>query len=1498
MARPLRFVRQNLTRLGRLEIALAGALADRDTPRALDRLRALYPRFEQLGKEAAPLWLPFLDSVFDARFRPHLREADFDRLGGFGDHLAEAGAVGWPRSRWPIVQACAARGTAADLRRAYRLLTEVYHVRWTQHEHRLRAAAWLARLGAVDDVHLSVYAEMTTRRPPAPPEVAARVAEILDVGFDSDAERLRRACSLAERLGGPTASAGTARVAAVSVDTAFVRGLGELLLHDRPRSAAPLFTAALARTPDHAEALRGLLCVGLRTREFPTAISAAEEAAVLTPRCADLLLLCRTLAWLDGSGTSGGPLVAPPALPATSARLAAITPGRDTGPWRDYALGRTCLVEGDARQARQVLTGVLDAGLPEADVHYHAAWAHLLCRDPGGVRASYDALAGAAGSWALGCLLQDAEPGQPLPDPVPAVPHGFAQVAWVRRALVGDGPLPPALEVRSLFVPGALQADLFEALRTALAVAAAHGGLSGSGTLRHPLFARLPAAERLMWTGLSVRESRPEDGRRTLRRALELGRDRAAVLLALDAVREGRPAEARELLRDVRGPKAALLVAWADAHDGAETDAAEPFAKLFALGLAPADHASALLALRDAADAWAHGAVDSARAHAARAVTQLRSASRLGKGRFEVLPHQRAAESLAAAADPAELNWQDAAAQPWAARLLGLARLVRAPESVDAPLVRSFPQWLPPTTHGAALAQVALRVVLLSEDEAARREAAAILARLGEHSPGPTVDRAARCGAEGAEHADRAGLRTGEQGADLSGDPLAALAGAGQALDGQALDGQAQDGPDLAAAVRRLRAVRPESGRADQAALVALLANALEGRALPAPLPFDAPATVAAALAAATAAGQAAAGNTAAAVDTLLAACLAHEMDGLVDLRRVLPHLVVSAAGRGRREAVGAVLAPIMRQVLADGNGSDGNGSGGNGTGQSGTGGLAFAYYSTMLGDFATAENAWRRLLERTASGADGLTRLRGEYGRFLCHRAASAHLGGDRPTVLRSMRLAARYLPETARERYEELASEQLVATLVDTLLPESPVVDRRWLGRHPRLVELARANPDLGKALTSGTAELILKQWRLASLRAGYDIELWHTLAVLAREDALARPLGSPAALPARTTATALWCVLLTDPALRAHFARHTLPGEADDSLRDELTGALLADRKAQLTEATAQDDQDTAEQCLRCLDAVQHGLTATRRLLERGPFFAVAANLAGDDDAFAPIAERAGVLIDAWGEDLVAAGKRTLTDSEAISRLGEDSKLDKNYEAALSRLGIALLLERPPGNVLCAALDWGYDWFFCCHDQTDDEAGRMVLDVMRPFAEHLTPRCTPGRGHTAENKALSWFSYACGVSAARFARKVGGARRVELFDEASAHQERAGEWNPEWEPPRRELCRSRGEWLFARGDFTGAERMLRDLGDDNRQIAVLYNNHALDRLRDARALLRIAESGEHVDAAVDLADEYERMLLKAALLSPDDPVIRGNVEQISSIRADIAEKRSKLE
>ena len=983
-----------------------------------------------------------------------------------------------------------------------------------------------------------------------------------------------------------------------------------------------------------------------------------------------------------------------------------------------------------------------------------------------------------------------------------------------------------------------------------------------------PLFARLPAAERLLWSALAVRASDPERSRLTLHRAHSLGRDRAAVLLAVDALDDGRFVEVHQLLRDVRGPKAELLRAWADAHLGATREALARFEELADSGLGQADYAVALLTLRDAAQASALGRIEDARRYAGRAESQFASAATRSHGRIQTAHLERAAQSLARTDDVPD--WPDVAGQAWIARLLGLVRLIRAPESVDVQLLQALPDWIRPSagdsprfTVGVALSRAVLRVVLLTEDAVARQAAGELLNLLAERFPGEKTARAAQRGAA------CIALRTGHAVDPPSDDPLTALVAAGELLTGA--------DRDLTEAVRQLRDAGAEDDQRNTA-LVALFAEALDGRPLPDPFPVEVPAQVQAALAAATAAGQAER-DPAAAVDTLLVVLGAHDMNALIDLPRVLPHLALRAVKGVRREASIALLAPIVRQAAEDAEKPGGIGP------------LAAARYAAVTGDDETADRCFRRALD-LASGDDGdrdgdgdhdgsagRDGLRREYGRFLCRRAV---LAANRTTTLVLLDTAAGYLPGEPERMLADLEDDESVGALLRFLFPGSPILGRQGRGRHPRLADLLSANPGLRQALAARQTEDTAQEWQSAVERDG-DIELRHTLAVLALEDALAaRPADPRAARQARLTATALWMVLLADPALKPHFAELTMPDQADTRLHEHIVKELLDDQKVRLTQAAAGGDLDTAREHAACLTAVRFGLTATRKLLDDHPFAPVARQM-GARRSFDLIAARAAELLEEWGAERVKEGERRLHDPVAIRKLAQTYPgLDLDYQSAVREAEVVVAVGLALKSVLRNAVDWHTRWLQCASDMKHAALTLVATRSAKPFVERLEPQCTPGRAHLAENRTLAEHFLVRGV--------------VVLDDdpkESLALIERSLEWDPSWEIATSLLDRAAvevGLRLFDEGDYPGLQQIVQQIPGARERIAIVLNNRSVENQNKADDLLtRLSNPAVPAQASVisqlhSALAEAEFLLLHALRIDPD-ATIRSNLDQVQS-------------
>lgn len=1506
-AEPERSFGRYFSRAGRLENAWAAALAQSDPARALERLRALFRRFDRRAADAAPLWLSFQESVLDARFAPLLTDDDFEQMAAVGQQLAIAAGGGLTEAWSPLIRLSLARHTPADQQRAHALLTGLYWSSLTSEDVRRNSAAALAGFEAVGDAQLALYADVASLSVPIP-EVVELIGRVLQVGFDDGDERLGRAFSLAAKLGD----------AMSRVDAVFALALGELLLNRRPQAALTYFQAMRAHDADEAtdtEALRGVIASHMHAREFSAAISAAVSGASdaaphaatddvplaprLTPRCAELFALCRQLAWLDEpqslseAGVSGAADSAPP---QTAARLAEIAPGRDTGPWLDYAIGRTHLLDGEAEKARHLLAPLPANGLAGPDALYHAAWAHLLCHDAESVRAAFAAAAGRPGSWALGCMLQDAEPGHAMAALAPLVPVAFQAVAQARETLATQGAVAAPVDLIALSLRGATRPDLFEALRTALGVAVARGDAPAlSPLIRQPLFARLPAAERMLWTGLAVRPVDPEQARQSLRRALALGSNRAALILAVDALDDGRPTEARQLLHGVTGPKAALVLAWIEARAGEHPQAVERFETLAEHGAAHADYALGLLALRDAAGSWAREKAQEAAERAERAVQAFTTASRRAPNRFAPAPLISAARLLQAT--PAEADgpppWREFAAQPWILRQLAFSRLVRVPALAQATLLREIAAWAlaspadslaappeyahPEYAHPeyAALAEAVLRVALLTADSAICEQASTLLTSLAERFPAPEIRIAAR------RAAACAALRAGKETAEAESDPLIALAAMsavfGDEYEGYNVAGRAEAVRILRAAAAATAAAHGGDQRTDPRpeyrALVVLLADALDRGRLPQPLPIDPPARVEAALALAAAVG--AVGREAASAEMLLRALRTDDVSGLIDLERALAALCTQVAKQdgSRRQASAAALAPtVLRAAESAGE-------------PEGLGNHSVARYATVVGEFETADRLWLRALRDARADVPRLQQLRAEYGRFLCHRAVLAHLGGRRPQMFEYLRTAATYVPEPAERILRQLEADERVQKLVGTLYPGSPILGWQRPGRYMSLDTLIAANPELRAAIDGGQRERIAGTWRHA---AGGDIELWHTVAVLSREDALARPPGAAVAALAGISATALWMLLLAEPAQRRLFADRPHAAQAEALVRTQMLDELLARQKALLSEALARHDLHAVRAHVHCLDSVRQGTAATRKLVA-GDFAHIAAGI-GVEDEFAPIGERAMSLLGEWGAERVTAGQLRLDESahSAGTSRRRARTVVADYGAAIEEVEIVAQLGLGLKDVHRVALEWHNGWLQTVHGTQDKGVGAHIVRSAQRFADILVPMCTPGQAQLAEVRTVAEYYIELGVYNFDIAP-----------DESIRLLEHALEWNPGaervpgllWDAYMR--CLDVARRHLDRGSLPDAEEIMSLVPEGDDMLSTELNNRGVAKLSSVYdTIVSFNRRGVELSLAQranflpELLDA-ERLLIEAGRLGPGEAGIGENLEQIRELK-----------
>ncbi|MFE2737439.1 hypothetical protein [Streptomyces sp. NPDC059349] len=1491
---PQRSLRKGLSRRGRLENAWASALADADPRAGLVSLRAVLAGIEEYQDRTADLWPSFQRSFLGPRFLPLVETADLDRLAQVGERMAAEGRIGLHQSWVPLADAAVARSGAGDRDFAVSLYTRLYRSAFVHEESRSIAATALARLGADQDDQLAIYVDIFRRYATVPPEVHQAVGRLLGAGFADETGRVERAFAFATQL-----SAAGLRLAGLDRTL----GLGALLLHRETADAADHFTRACSADPTDGEALRGLIAARLHSGAYAEALTAVRgREAALTPRGAELTDLCRMLEWLElEPGRDGPPGPATPA-PLTAVRLATIGDGGDSRPWGRYAQGRAQLLEGNADLAAKNLVVVADAFPDRSDLGYHAAWAQLLCgeHEAAGRRCRALLTDGDARAWPLGCLLADADPGHRATDGERTVmkgaAHAFTAVVTARLRLA-EGQEPGVdLAWDPLGAEGATVPELLEALRTLLGVEVAGGRRNAVGHLTAlSLFGRLPLPEQLLWRALSALPEDRDRAHSLLEQARGQGLDRATIVLAVTELNAGHPDRAADLLDGVRGPKAELVRARAELALGRTADAGR---RLDRLPTPRARYESGVLALREAAALWAGGEADRAVQRAGWAAARLIDAQVTGPGALPPVPADagrlaRAARLLAErAARPADSTgaapWRTVRHHPRTAWLLGLGQLLVEPRGAEPVLVEALVGWAGeadgPTVADVGdaravevLARALGRACLLGEEPAVRGELAEALGVLAEAWPLPAVAREARRAAslagpydERAKDADA----DADAAAEVRDDPLLALPLAAAALKAG----------DRADAVRLLRAVGdvPDGGaegregevqdggaegaggaeeaRRAAAQVVSFLARALEGKP-PAELPsVGGNPALPAPLLVVQAAGHLPA-QRAKAAEALTLALRDHDLTGLVDVAATLPALCARVARARRRDGRAQALAEVVRR-LADRLTEDSPEA----DGLVPFDAVTLARCAAAVGDHEVADRLWRHALNADADTAAA------EYGKYLCHRAVAAKADGDPARALELLGRAAGHLPgeHPAHRHRADLERNDRSDALLSHLFPDAAQTWERP-GRLPA-VEAAMAEHPVWQALAADRAGAIERELTrfFAHRAARNDIPVLHSMAVVYREEALAKLTRTGAADQDLVTATVLWVLLLCHPGFWEAFADRSRSDDAGvpgadaatgpdgEYLRTSLTEELLTLHRGHGARALAEYREDQARLHLNCLTALRQGTHVTRTLLAEGPLAGVLPGV--DEDLFAAVSDRAGALLDDWSTDLVRAAEKRIDDPERVRALPDG--IDKDYEEGISSLANAVDHGFAPSNVLCTVVAWHNEWQNCLYQMGDRDHMRTVVTKAVRYAELLAQGAVKGRPHLRENQLLA----AHYVDRGLLDRDTG---------KAIAYFELAKEWNPANTNASQLLDQYRQDALFSAAlEHIKARRYPKALAELDRVPRTDATKKTLDRLRTSTLI-----NHSYVLLDAERLDEAERSVRDAERIAAagDDPKMR---------------------
>ena len=730
----------------------------------------------------------------------------------------------------------------------------------------------------------------------------------------------------------------------------------------------------------------------------------SEPGRPASRRIDELSELSRTLGWLDDPSASGP-------VPADSDRLGRLTIAEEAAGWLPYAIGRLRLLEGDTRQAVAALGPLAESAGTDPVLWqwgYHAAWAWLLIGDREGVARCFSRVYGGPGGWAVACLLRDADPDRDLGGQVTrtieTAPPAFAAIASTRIGLAdgrrepGEPPWQPGT--------GSLPEDL-EALRTLMGLRAARRDGRLAETVRTPLFRRLPAQERLMWTGLSLMETEPERGRELLEAAArDHGYGRAALVLAALDAEQGRYATTMHLLdgqaafgtpgaagasAGLAGPKPQLLIAWARARGGREREAVEILEGLAAEGKRAAGFLLGPLRMREALALRAAGQPAEASRLAERVAQQLDDSVDAVPQRFRrdaLFMMEGAAAFAGKRVEPRSAFLPSIHDHPWVVWVLAMSAVTSDPVHADVglyelPLKVLDQVWRPPVTTVIAFAEVLATACVHAEDAGRAAVLTDLLGRLaGPQGHGHDLPEVR----EAYELAIAARLRRAPD--DGIAVALPEVPGSTHLALATSLHALRKGDPAEASRLLRQAPVADDAERR----MCAAVADALAGNEV-GEVPGGLPPELTTALEIAQAASL---------VDSDPERCVrlvsealaspdaAVPVAALVDLDRVLPMLCAIPAKDRDRSAPSPLIEIVTR--LAD-------------SPDAAFSPLTLARCATAVGAFATAERLWWRALGE----GDGVPeQARGEFTRLLCHRAQLARADGDRRAAAVLLRRAA----------------------------------------------------------------------------------------------------------------------------------------------------------------------------------------------------------------------------------------------------------------------------------------------------------------------------------------------------------------------------------------------------------------------------------------------------------------------------------------------------------
>jgi len=584
-----------LTREGRLKNRWARGCKEKDPDKSLNHLRKVQDKLIDKPDKFAHLWLPFLDTFFDVSRIDALTDSDIEAVKEMGEIISQYDNIQiHAENVW--LRIVYVYDTRKEEEKARALLTYIYNAPSTSSKDvKIECACNLAKRGARGKEHITIYIDHLNNTSDSKKEtvILNLLSDLCKINFDSTSRSIKRAGDIARQLiKNDSQVSGRNRLKPTEeVEHQFINntiqvsglqkalGLYTLQIDKMPSIAVKHFEIAFQTEPDDRVAQIGLLCCLILNEDYSKFTEVIgdnvhSDDAVVT----GLVNFNAVLQWINNPEMTGSP-------PCDAKSISQYNIEKYIGESYTSSIGIMYLLEGNAKQAFEILYPLVIEHPKQHQWNYYAAWAAALVGEKEAVARCYINLGEWKGRWTIVCILMDTDPTLAKKYSVDShLSQSLSAIVAARLALLNG---TPPDKINWEYDPGITLVENLEALRTLIGCAIYTKDIDAiKEMLNLPVFQRLPLVDQMLWRGLYLLYSDDFKQGRTLleKAAKDFGYQRAALALSVHFLEQNMVEEAKQFLDMAAAGREdtniELLYAYIEANEGKTQTSTERLEKL------------------------------------------------------------------------------------------------------------------------------------------------------------------------------------------------------------------------------------------------------------------------------------------------------------------------------------------------------------------------------------------------------------------------------------------------------------------------------------------------------------------------------------------------------------------------------------------------------------------------------------------------------------------------------------------------------------------------------------------------------------------------------------------------------------------------------------------------------------------------------------------------------------------------------------------------------